>query len=96
MDIIVTLIFVAILWPVWSWSRILFNGSTLKLGVVNLLVGSIVGYISSELVEDNSIGTFIALFAVFSAYKSKSLYPKTYLIISTSVFVLAFYSFYIV
>jgi hypothetical protein len=95
MDILTSLILAAILWPLQSWSRLLLSESTAKLSIVNLLLGALFGYLGSEFVSDSSISTWIAISAIFSAFRSKELYPKPHLIISTTVFVLAFFSFYI-
>jgi hypothetical protein len=95
MDIFTTLLLVAILWPLQSWSRILLSESTAKLSIVNLLLGALFGYLGSEFVSDSSIVTWIAIVAIFSAYRSRKLYPKPHLIISTTAFVLAFYGFYV-
>jgi len=96
MDILTSLILAAILWPLQSWSRLLLSESTAKLSIVNLLLGALFGYLGSEFVSDSSISTWIGLSAIFNAYRSKELfYTKPHLIISTIVFVFAFFSFYI-
>ena len=96
MDILTSLLLIALLWPIQSWSRLLLSESTAKLSIVNLLLGALFGYLGSEFVSDSSISTWIGLSAIFNAYRSKELfYVKPQLIISTIVFVLAFYSFYI-
>ena len=96
MDILTSLILAAILWPLQSWSRLLLFESIAKLSIVNLLLGALFGYLGSVFVSDSSISTWIGLSAIFNAYRSKELfYVKPQLIISTIVFVFAFFSFYI-
>lgn len=91
MDMLIALFLIVILWPVLSWSRILLQDSTLNLSIFNSLSGALLGYVTSEFIIDNSVSYFVALFPILSAYKSRLLYPKKHLIISTIFFLISFF-----
>ena len=97
-DVLMTLLMSFILWPILSWTRILLMMQTGKFYVVlliNLLLGLIFGYLSSIFVQDPGWGTWLPIIAIISAYGGRTLYRPWELILSTLVFVISFYSFFL-
>jgi hypothetical protein len=97
-DVLLTLLMAFILWPILSWTRILLLMQTGKFYVfllINLLLGLIFGYLSSIFVQNPGWSTWLAIIAIISAYRSRNLYKPWKLILSTLVFVVSFYSFFV-
>jgi hypothetical protein len=97
-DFLITLLLALVLWPILSWTRILFLLQSNKFYpglLINLILGLVFGYLSSNVVRDSSWSTWLPIIAIISAYRSRHLYEQKKLIFSTTFFVLTFYSFFI-